>query len=159
MKKHGLVGFTLVELLIVIAILSTILGLGIASYNGFNRRERLKQSALTLKSHLRFAQTKAMSAEKPGVGCSAFVGMEVTFISTTYTVSHQCSPEGVVGAPETFSLPSDITFSPVPSGITFLTSTNRTDSTTDQSITLVNGSQSYMIVVSSNGNVNDEGFQ
>lgn len=152
-------GFTLIELLVVITLLATILGVGLASYSGFNQKEKLRQSALTLKSVLRLAHTKAMSAEKPSSGCTSFVGIEVTFTSTTYATGHECSPEGVVGILETYTLPSDVTLSPVPSGFTFQTGTNRLDITADQTLTLTNGSQSYVIVVSPNGNVNDEGFQ
>ena len=58
-------GFTLIELLIVILILVTIMGLGMASFSTFNRRERLKQTGLTFRSNLRFSQTKAISPQKP----------------------------------------------------------------------------------------------
>lgn len=159
MTRTTAFGFTLIELLVVLTLLATILVIGLASYSGFNQKERLRQSALMLKSVLRLAHTKAISAEKPGSGCTQFAGMNVTFTSTTYTMSHQCSPEGAVGTQETYTLPSDVTFSPVPSGFTFQTSTNRVDITTDLTITLTNGSQSYAIVVSPNGNVNDEGLQ
>ena len=151
-------GFTLIELLIVMTILTTVLGLGLSSFSRFNRGERLKQSALTLKSQLRFAQAKAISAEKPSVGCTQFVGMQLLFTATTYVIQHECNPEGLVGTKDIISLPSDVTFSPIPTDFTFQTLTNIVDITGDQTITLTNGSQSYSIVVSSNGTVSDSGF-
>ena len=155
MRKHG---FTLIELLIVITILVTVLGLGVASFNTFNRRERLKQTALTLKSNLRFSQTKAMSAQKPTSGCTTYEGMHISFTSTTYAMQHQCQPEGLVGAVETVTLPNTITFSPVPSGFTFLMRSNTDTITTDTSIILISGLYSYRLVISPNGGIRVVGF-
>ena len=151
-------GFTLVELLIVVTILVTLLGVGLASFNSFNRRERLKQAALTLKSNLRFAQTKSISVEKPDSGCTEFVGMTVRFTATTYAVSHTCTPEGDVGDAETVIL-SGATFSPIPSAFTFVSRSNSLSPAATQTITLMNGSESYVLTVAANGSVSDGGFQ
>lgn len=156
MKK----GFTLIELLIVVAILISLLGMGLASFNTFNRRERLKQGALTLKSTLRFAQTKAISVDKPTSGCTEFSGMRVTFTDTSYSVQHYCSPEGAVGSIDTVSVATNgLTFSPIPSSFMFETHTTTVNLAADLTITLTNGSETYALVVSPNGNVSDEGFQ
>ncbi len=158
LKIHKDNGFTLIELLVVIAVLVTVVGLGLASFNGFNRRERLKQTALTMKSHLRFAQTKAISADKPASGCTTLVGMQVSFTVSSYSVGHQCSPEGAAGDTLTITFPSDVTFASIPSNFMFLTLTNRVNITSAVTITLTNGVQSYAIVVGPNGNVSDQGF-
>lgn len=155
MRKQG---FTLIELLIVITILVLVLGLGVASFNTFNRRERLKQTALTLKSSLRFSQTKAISAQKPASGCTTYEGMHVTFSSNTYSMQHQCTPEGLVGTTETITLPTGVTFSPIPSAFTFLTRSNTDTITTDTSIILVSGTYSYSLMISPNGNIRVIGF-
>ncbi|MBI5019119.1 prepilin-type N-terminal cleavage/methylation domain-containing protein [Candidatus Gottesmanbacteria bacterium] len=155
MKK----GFTLVELLIVISILIIMLGAGLATFNSFNRRERLKQTALTLKSTLRLAQTKAISVEKPTSGCTSFTGMYVSFTATTYSIGHQCNPEGIVGGSETVTLPPGITFSPVPSAFTILSQTNTINIASPVSLIIINGSELYSLTVSPNGSVNDGGFQ
>lgn len=152
-------GFTLVELLIAISILATLLGAGLASFNTFNRRERLKQSALTLKSTLRLAQAKAISVEKPAAGCTDFVGMRISFTLNSYAMGHECSPEGLVGSGDTVVFSGGIIFSPIPSDFTFMTRTNTINIDTAESITIINGSESYNITVSPNGSVNDEGFQ
>ena len=150
MRKYG---FTLIELLIVITILVTVLGLGIASFTTFNRRERLKQTALTLKSYLRFSQTKAISAQKPLSGCTTYQGMHISFTSTSYSMQHQCIPEGVVGSSESITLPVGVTFSPIPSAFTFLTRSNTDTIITDTAIRLTNGILSYSLVISPNGGV------
>ena len=155
MMKHG---FTLIELLVVISILVTILGLGVASFNSFNRRERIKQTALTLKSSLRFSQTKAISAQKPTSNCTTYVGMRVSFTASTYTMQHECNPEGVVGTAETITLPRGITFSPVPISFTFLTRSNTDNITTDTPITMTNGTLNYSLIISPNGSVRASGF-
>jgi len=155
MTKHG---FTLIELLVVVSILVTIMGLGVASFNGFNRRERIKQTALTLKSTLRFSQTKAISAQKPTSGCTTYVGMYISFTASTYSVQHECDPEGVVGNAETFTLPRGITFSPIPASFTFLTRSNTDGITTDTPITMTNGTLNYSLIISPNGSVRASGF-
>ncbi|MEK7532920.1 MAG: prepilin-type N-terminal cleavage/methylation domain-containing protein [Patescibacteria group bacterium] len=155
MRKYG---FTLIELLIVITILVTVLGLGIASFTTFNRRERLKQTALTLKSYLRFSQTKAISAQKPLSGCTTYQGMHISFTSTSYSMQHQCIPEGVVGSSESITLPVGVTFSPIPSAFTFLTRSNTDTIITDTAIRLTNGILSYSLVISPNGGVRVIGF-
>ncbi|GEM_PF-745552 len=152
-------GFTLIELLIVILILVTIMGLGMASFNSFNRRERLKQSGLTLRSNLRFSQTKAISAQKPASGCTTYVGMRISFTQTSYSAQHECDPEGLVGNAESTTLPSGITFLSVPADFTFLTRTNTASIATDVTITLTNQDQNYALTISPSGNIRDVGFQ
>jgi prepilin-type N-terminal cleavage/methylation domain-containing protein len=154
MKK----GFTLVELLIVVTILVTLLGVGLASFNSFNRRERLKQAALTLKSNLRFAQTKSISVEKPTSGCTEFVGMTVRFTQNSYAVTHECSPEGDVGDADTVTLVG-MSFSPVPSDFTFVSRSNSLSPSETQTITLINGTETYVLTVAANGSVSEGGFQ
>lgn len=152
-------GYTLIELLIVIAILISLLGMGLASFNTFNRRERLKQAGLTLKSTLRFAQTKAISVDKPSAGCTQFSGMQVSFTASSYSVVHVCDPEGVVGSSETVTLTTGLTFSPVPSSFMFETHATTVNLSSNLNINLTNGSEIYTLVVTPIGNVSDEGFQ
>jgi len=153
-------GFTLIELLIVISILVSLLGMGLASFNTFNRRERLKQAGQTLKSTLRFAQTKSISVDKPGSGCTEFVGMQVSFTQTSYSVQHLCAPEGLVGPVETVSIaPGGLTFSPVPSTFRYETHTTTVNLSADLNLILTNGVQTYTLIVSPTGNVSDGGFQ
>ncbi len=155
MKK----GFTLIELLIVILILVTIMGLGMASFNSFNRRERLKQTGLTLRSNLRFSQTKAISAQKPASNCTTYVGMRISFSETSYSSQHECDPEGLVGSVDVVTLPMGITFLPIPADFTFLTRTNTASIANDVTITLTNEDQNYSLTLSPSGNIRDLGFE
>jgi len=57
-------GFTLIEVLIVMTIIGIIFGLGMAQYSKFNRSQIVVQAAQELKNNLRFAQNKAIAGEK-----------------------------------------------------------------------------------------------
>jgi prepilin-type N-terminal cleavage/methylation domain-containing protein len=89
-KKYS--GFTLIELLVAITIFMLFIGVGVAGYNQFNERQKVRQAILNLKNNLRFAQTKAISSEKtPGVACIKLIGYRVDFISSqVYTISELC---------------------------------------------------------------------
>lgn len=142
------------------SMLVSLLGMGLAGYNTFNRRERLKQGALTLKSMMRFAQTKSISVNKPRTGCTKYVGMQVSFLETSYALQHQCLPEGLVDTVDTVSIGTyGLTFSPVPTNFTFNTYTTTVNLSTDLNINLTNGIETYRLVVSPNGNISDAGFQ
>lgn len=54
-------GFTLVELLAVVAIIGLLTGIGIPAFNAFNRRQTLTQATKNLKTDLRAVQNRAVS--------------------------------------------------------------------------------------------------
>ena len=147
-------GYTLFELIVSIAIITIVFGLAIAAYNTFNKRERLRQTGLNLKANLRFAQTKALSAEKPASGCTTFSGMRVSFTVNSYSIVHMCT-EGAVGTSIDTTLYSDITFSPTPTTFTFLPLTRSTSLQAGQTIVLTNGVASYTLVISGGGDISE----
>jgi prepilin-type N-terminal cleavage/methylation domain-containing protein len=147
-------GYTLFELIVAVGIIAIVFGLAAASYNLFNKRERVRQAGITLKSNLRFAQTKALSGEKPQTGCDIFLGMYVSFATDGYTIGHTCS-NGVSGELLVGTLPSEVVFSPVPASFTFLSTTRRTDLSSDRTITVTNGLNDYQIVVGISGDISD----
>lgn len=145
-------GYTLFELIIAVGIITIIFSFAIAGYNTFNKRERLRQAALTLKSNLRFAQTKAFSAEKPSAGCDTFSGMQVTFTLTQYSIDHLCT-NGVAGESLTVDLSSGISFSSIPTPFTFISLVRKTSLPDGQSIILTNGTATYTITISGVGEI------
>lgn len=151
-------GFTLFELIVVISIIILVFGLAIAAFNRFNKRERLRQAGLTLKTSLRYAQTKAFSVDKPASGCTTFTGMRVSFTATSYTIAHTCT-EGVVGEGETVTLQSGLTLSPVPSDFTFIPLKGSTSLLAGQTMTITNATSTYTLIVSGNGDISDNGIQ
>ena len=67
-------GFTLVELLVVVGIISVVTGFGVASYNRFNDKQKVEQAAKELVSNLRFLQSNAISGIKSFGSGSCTVG-------------------------------------------------------------------------------------
>lgn len=58
---HAPLGFTLVELLVVVSILAILLSIGIASYNNFNKSQQLKQAQENISATIKLAQTRAQT--------------------------------------------------------------------------------------------------
>lgn len=64
MNSYKNSAFTLVEIIITIAVLGAAVGLGTASYVSFNERQIVEQAALTLKNNFRSIQQRALSGQK-----------------------------------------------------------------------------------------------
>lgn len=60
-KEGRLKGFTLLELLIVVAIIGLLTGVAIPAFSAFTRRQALTQAAKNLKTDLRAVQNRAVS--------------------------------------------------------------------------------------------------
>lgn len=153
MKKSYL-GFTLIELLVVTSIIGVIFAIGVVQYMNFNRSQILEQSAQELRNNLRLAQTLALSGEKPW-GCDFLDGYQVSFASgnpDSYAVRAICG--GVAtGVPKTFSLPSVVKFSSIPSPILFKVLGQGTNLTDDLTISLVGFGISKQIIVTKTGKI------
>lgn len=66
-----LVGFSLIELMIVVTLFGVAASLVTASYLNFERNNRVKSAATSLKSDLRLVQNKASSGDKGPAGACA----------------------------------------------------------------------------------------
>lgn len=64
-------GFTLVELVVVIAILGVLAAMSIAAFNGYNKSQQLTGAVQDIKSILILARSNAQSQVKPSSYCSA----------------------------------------------------------------------------------------
>lgn len=152
-------GFSLVELIVVIGLILLLTGGIVGGYNSFNETQKLKQAAATLKDHLRLAQAKAMAVEKPSSGCTTLVGYRVSFPSSNqYALRARCT-EGGAGGSISVTLPTRVTFSPVPTNFTFQVLTRRILETTSVTIYLTNGSKTYQLIVQGSGDIDDRGIQ
>lgn len=101
-------GFTLLELMIVFSIMTILFTFGIALYREFARRQALQNFYKEMVVSLALAREKALSGEKPS-GCSGtLVGYQVSFSSSSYTVSAVCNSLVPVN---TYSAPADISLS------------------------------------------------
>ncbi len=89
-------GFTIIELLVVMATMILIFTTGFANFRGSQKRQELSNALLSVKTDLRFAQELALAGKKP-VGCAVLNGY--IFDSTTadkYQIVAQCNASPVV---------------------------------------------------------------
>ena len=109
-------GFSLIELLVVVSLFGITASLITAAYLSFERSQRIKSAASALKSDLRLVQNQAYSGDKGAGGlCSATSSLGGWYLSlkqgdNTYTIGGDC----ITGTSEsgflvkTISLPRDI---------------------------------------------------
>lgn len=145
-------GFSLIELLVVVGIITVLARSALVNYNAFNDTQKTRQAALTIKNNLRFAQSRAYNGEKPTSGCTELLGYRVTFTATSYTMQAQCT-EGVAGSQQSVSFDSGLSFSPVPPTILFRVLTRGVDS--DVMVKVTGSSRSYQFQVSRSGDMSD----
>lgn len=93
MKK--LPGFSLIELLVVVAIIMVLSGVSLVGYNNFNERQQVVRDAQNLASNLRLAQQWALSGYKPTGWCrvagQTLLRWEVVVTAAQYTIQGICS--------------------------------------------------------------------
>jgi Tfp pilus assembly protein FimT len=115
-------GFTVVELLIILSLIALLFSLGVSQYNRFNRSQALAKAKGELVSNLRLAQSKAMAAEKPsGCGENELEGHRLEFINNhSYKLVAVCNCGN--DCPEvkpSVSFPSSVIKQSGPDGIFF----------------------------------------
>ena len=90
MKK--LSGYTLIELLVAITVISIVFAIGYASFREFSRRQALTGIVRSVTSDLRLAQQLSLTGEKPETGsCTTLEGYSFAPNSGNYTVTANCS--------------------------------------------------------------------
>lgn len=101
MRNKISLGFTLVELLVAIAIIATISAVGVASFVSYGSSQTLNTTTLDVVNMLETARSRALTQVKPPVGnCTSIegdpepplVGYQVTINNTnkTYTLDVVC---------------------------------------------------------------------
>lgn len=117
-------GFTLVELIVVVVIILTLTGFGIVSYNKFNQKQALTQTAFEIRNNLRDAQNRALSGDKDCSKCKgadAICGTADDLVldnwsftktsATSYAISGSCNSQPFsTNYTKTFTLASGLQF-------------------------------------------------
>jgi len=145
-------GFTLIEMMVVIAISGILVAGGLAAYKGISEKENLKQAGLTLESNLKLAARRAQAGEKPADCSGSLTSFTVSAgtDNTKYQVQAKCSAgdatavEYVLGDGVEFQsvITTSIDFWPLRNGVTG-----------GQTLTLTttSGSFSYQVIVENSG--------
>lgn len=158
-KRFFNTGYTLIEILVTLTILSIAFSVGYANLRDYSRKQALEGFARQFRSNIRLAQENAIAGKKPE-DCSVLDGYKVTFTSSSYSVEPVCSPElattpvtvsnplEVVTSPST-NPPTNFTFKALSSGVTFSTGS------TSQIITLTQSrtNNSVTITITSGGQI------
>lgn len=122
-------GYSLIEILIVIAIMGTLIGVGYSSVRDFSRRQQLLDAAKSVQGDLRLTQQLALSALKPldTVNCNGvntvngYLFNILTANPAQYEIRASCGGVQASSAYKTISLPANIiiTTLPAPNPILF----------------------------------------
>lgn len=159
-QKDSLKGYTFIEVLVGLVIITLIFAFGYAGFREFARRQTIISAVRSLKGELRLAQEQALAGKKPDdVNCNAPNTLQGYYFrvtsSTSYKIEALCSggtvdvKEKEVISPLTISTPSPnpILFKVVGQG------TNIPSGDATITITLPASGQSSDITVSSAGEI------
>ncbi|MCL4375003.1 prepilin-type N-terminal cleavage/methylation domain-containing protein [Patescibacteria group bacterium] len=118
-RSDAPLSFTLVELLIVTAVILLMTGFSLASYNQYTEDRRLDAEANKVVNMLFLAHKKALSGDTSQCADPAaeLLEYEVSFTASGLQISPSCS-HGSADA-STLNLETDIVFNPVPGSVTF----------------------------------------
>lgn len=118
-------GFTLIELIVVMAFTSLIFGIGIVRYQDFNETQKMKNIGKGFRDYLIHSRAKAMAGFMPNnlaSICGGLNGYQIQFrsrsvlpaCSTTggdcYIVGLSCSPSYIFFQTDTYNFPPSIYF-------------------------------------------------
>ncbi len=151
-------GYTLIELMVVMAIVGILFTIGYTNFQDYSRQQTLLSVVRTLQTDINSTREFAIAGNKPN-GCNGLLnGYQFNVISSsTYVISANCTPnnnieikqisvaQGVILTP---SNPNPVIFKSVAGGTNIQTGANATIIITQ---TLSGNSKS--IIIGANGNV------
>lgn len=123
-------GFTLIELMVVISVTAILFAIGVAGYMAFNRRQIVTQASRTIRQDLRLAQSLAFNNQKPS-DCGTLEDYTFKLVNQTYKIFANClnpvhsyeddSPTREVTLPDVLTLSgfTQVKFKVLSSGVIF----------------------------------------
>ncbi len=145
--QHTQRGFTLVEMMIVVGIISIVSMLGLPNYISWNARHQLRQASTEIQNQLSFARVSAMSR-------NAVVSVSVSASSGHVVLSATDSSGAAVVQP--VALPGSVTgVSPEPAGVSFSPLGIRSGGGTGNQLIVISNRHglSYSVLVTPRGTV------
>lgn len=158
-------GYSLIELLVSIAIMAIIFSVGIANYRSFARRQVLTNNVKSVQGDLRLAQQAALSGQMPADpqcngATNELKGFNFQIIdSTHYEIRANCTGGNATDALKSKVLDSGITFAspfPAPNPILFKvlgSGTNLSSGSITLTLSQASTGLSTQISISKNGNI------
>ena len=103
------VGFTLIEIIVVISIMTILLGVGTVSYNYFNQQKSVEKDAEFIRDKINITRERAVNRDiAANTGCVNFDRYELSFNVTSnpqsFTVTLFCTNPNVQRVVDTFNL-------------------------------------------------------
>lgn len=145
-------GYTLIELLIVIGITSVLITYGISAYRKSSERQQLKHETSLILSALTETQKEASTGKADCEGL--YLGEQLTIIELSSTITIQSICELSSGTPKTITLNKSqfansysLIFKPLSQGIEFSTSGNL-------NLDYIFNTLTYRIVITPAGSIN-----
>lgn len=83
-------GFTLLELIVVMAIMALFFGISIANYNGYTAEKKFDAEVKKFTDILELAKSKARAGDVGAFSCTDFDGYEVAFSDPQYFLRMCC---------------------------------------------------------------------
>lgn len=146
-------GYTLIEILVVLAIMSLLFNFGSAGFRDFARRQALSGTAKNIQGDLRLAQANAATGQKPS-GCTTTLDSYSFNVKSAsrYTIEANCAVSTIV---KDVNLPSGITIStPSLNPLKFKVLSQGTNLTSDWTLTLSQtGTNPVMVTVTPGGEI------
>jgi prepilin-type N-terminal cleavage/methylation domain-containing protein len=106
-------GYSLIEILVVLAVLGILFAAGYANFRDFTRRQAISNSAKEVMGDLRQAQQMALSGQKPAnancIGVYVLNGFNFRVVSSTqYEIRPNCSGPNPPPVTKTVTLPAGV---------------------------------------------------
>lgn len=111
-------GFTLIELIASVLIISLVAVVSVGSYRKFEAREAVELTAGELVAALGLARQKTLSVEKPA-GCVVLEYWEIVWTSNDYAIQAWCDG-GYLGQNQLGVILDDVILTPASGGVRFM---------------------------------------